>query len=95
MLSVLAAPNICSLTLINEPIKPYSALLVTSHCTLRRKDSLAHLHAGSVLAERVGQEEVGGVTRRVMCTWWLLGLALKRPWLAPGGPPPALTAWTV
>ena len=26
--------------------------------------------------------------------WWLLGLALKRPWLAPGGPPHALTAWT-
>ena len=23
-----------------------------------------------------------------------LGLALKGPWLVPGGPPPALTAWT-
>ena len=31
---------------------------------------------------------------RVLCTWWLLGLALKRPWLVPGGPPHALTAWT-
>ena len=51
-------------------------------------------YAGSALAERVGQGEVGGVTGRVLCTWWLLGLALKRPWLAPGGPPPALTAWT-
>ena len=29
-----------------------------------------------------------------LCTWWLLGLALKRPWLVPGGPPHALTAWT-
>ena len=29
---------------------------------------------GSASAERVGQEEVGGVTRRV--TWWLLGLAV-------------------
>ena len=38
---------------------------------------------------------MGGVTCRLLCTWWLLGLALKRPWLAPGGPPPALTAWTV
>ena len=36
----------------------------------------------------MGEEEVGGVTRRVLCTWWLLTLALKRPWLAPGGPPP-------
>ena len=32
--------------------------------------------------------------RRVTGTWWLLGLALKGPWLVPGGPPPALTAWT-
>ena len=33
----------------------------------------------------VGQGEVGGVTRRVTCTWWLLGLAVKVPWLGPGG----------
>ena len=39
---------------------------------------------GSALAERVGQGEVGGVTGRVLCTRWLLGLAFKRPWLAPG-----------
>ena len=50
--------------------------------------------AGSASAERVGQGEVGGVTGRVLCTWWLLGLALKRPWLVPGGQPHALTAWT-
>ena len=31
---------------------------------------------------------------RVLCTWWQLGLALKRPWLVPAGPPHALTAWT-
>ena len=37
---------------------------------------------------------LGGVTGRVLCTWWLLGLALKRPWLVPGGQPHALTAWT-
>ena len=53
----------------------------------------AHLWA-SGSEERVGQEEVGGVTGRVLCTWWLLDLAFKRPWLAPGGPPPTLTAWT-
>ena len=34
-----------------------------------------------------GQGEVGGVIRRVTCTWWL-------PWLGPGGPIPALAAWT-
>ena len=45
-------------------------------------------------AERVGKGEVGGVNHRVTCTWWLLGLALKGPWLGPGGAPPALTAWT-
>ena len=27
----------------------------------------------------------------VLCTWQLLGLG---PWLAPGGPPLALAAWT-
>ena len=32
----------------------------------------------------MGQGEVGGVTRRVLCTWQLLGLAAKGPWLAPG-----------
>ena len=54
----------------------------------------ARLRAGSASAERVGQGELGGVTGRVLCTWWLLGLALERPWLVPGGPPHALTAWT-
>ena len=32
--------------------------------------------------ERVGQGEVGGVTGRLTCTWWLLWLA--DPWLAHG-----------
>ena len=31
-----------------------------------------------------GQGAVCGVTHRVTCTWWLLGLAVKEPWLAPG-----------
>ena len=37
---------------------------------------------------------MGGVTGRVLCTWWLLGLALKRPLLVPRGQPHTLTAWT-
>ena len=64
----------------------------TAHCA--EKIVSARLRAGSASAERVGQGEVGGVTGGVLCTWWLLGLALKRPWLVPGGPPHALTAWT-
>ena len=43
------------------------------------------LHAGSMSAERVRHGEVGGVTHSVLCTWQLLGLAVKGPWLAPGG----------
>ena len=43
------------------------------------------MRAGSASAERVGQGEVGGVTRRVTCTWWLPGLAVKAPWLGPQG----------
>ena len=32
---------------------------------------------------------MGGVTRRILCTWWLIGLAFHGwPWLAPGGLPP-------
>ena len=35
-----------------------------------------------------------GVTFRVTCTWWLLGLAVKVPWLGPCGPMLAQDAWT-
>ena len=46
-------------------------------CTVQKRQSLhVCLRTGSVSAERVGQEEVGGVTCRVLCTWWLLGLAI-------------------
>ena len=64
----------------------------TVHCA--EKIVSARLRAGSASAVRVGQGEVGGVTGGMLCTWWLLGLALKRPWLVPGGPPHTLTAWT-
>ena len=50
------------------------------------------LLTGSVSAERVGQGEVGGVTRRVTCTCWLLWLSVEMPWLALGGPILALFA---
>ena len=41
--------------------------------------------------ERTHRGEVGGVTQRVTCTWWLLGFAVKVPWLGPVGPILALT----
>ena len=47
---------------------------------------------GSASAEKVGQVEMGGITRRVLCTRQLLGLAVKGPWLAPGGPIRTLAA---
>ena len=67
-----------------KPFKPYSALLVTSYCvcTAQKKVPVRSLAS----AERVRQGEVGGVTPKVTFTWWLLGLALKAPWLGPGGP---------
>ena len=68
---------------------PYSALLVTSYCA--EKIVSVHLRVGSASAERVGQEEVGGVTTR---TCWLLGLAVKEPLLGLGRPPLTLIAWT-
>ena len=52
------------------------------------------MRTGSVSAERVGQEEVGGVTHRVTCTWWLVRLGCQSAMVGPSGPIPALAAWT-
>ena len=62
--------------------------------TVQKRVVSVCLCTDSVSAERVVQGKVGGVTGRVLCTWWLLGLPLKRPWLVSGGPPHALTVWT-
>ena len=80
--------------LLFNPLNPivHFWLHHTAHCA--EKIVSARLRAGSASAERVGQGEVGGVTGRVLCTWWLLGLALKRPWLVHGGQPHTLTDWT-
>ena len=43
-------------------MKPYSALLVTSYCTLHTKIASACLCSGSGSAERAGQGEVAAVT---------------------------------
>ena len=60
--------------------------------TQRRKDGLCALARWFCSAERVAQGEVGGVTRRVTCTCWLLWLSVEMPWLALGGPILALFA---
>ena len=75
-----------------HPFKPYSALLVTSYCALRRKDSLYALCARFYLSRKGGTG--GGGCGHPQGTWWLLGLAVKAPWSGPVGPILALAAWT-
>ena len=41
---------------------------------------------GSVLAERVGQGEVGGCTPLADSAWRPLQLPVEKPWSMPGGP---------
>ena len=64
-----------------------------------RGDGWGHLQGVvHMVAARLGFEKAMVVICRVLYTWWLLyiGLALKRPWLVPGGPPHAMpdSAWT-
>ena len=47
---------------------------------------------GSATAERAGQGEVGGCTRRVQTEWPCLGSAVERSWSALGGPFPSILA---
>ena len=44
------------------------------------------LKIGSVLPERVGRGEVGGCHPEGDSAWWLLQLAVEKPWSVPGGP---------
>ena len=76
---------------IKYALKPYSALLVTSYCTLRRKDSLYAL-VRRFYVSRKGGTGGGGwvgdmhmVAARLGCTSAMLG---------PCGPTLALAAWT-
>ena len=65
-----------------KPIKPYSAVLVTSYCTL-------------CIIKREEQREVSGATHRLLCTWTLLCLAeIGHGWHHNYGPTYALAAWT-
>ena len=67
-----------------KSIKLCSGLSVTAHYAERIVT--VDMRVGSASAETVGQGEVGGVIYRILCTWQLLGLAVKGPWLTQGGP---------
>ena len=58
---------------VHSDVTKWCNQTITNHV-----DSLCMLACSSVSAERVGQGEVGGITHRVTCTWWLLGLAVKK-----------------
>ena len=47
---------------------------------------LSVLKIGSVLAEMVGQEEVGGCTTLGDSAWWPLDLPVEKPWSMLGRP---------
>ena len=58
-----------------------------------QKESLCVLVCRFCISKKGGKGLTGGgrwVTHRVTCTWWLLGLAVKVPWLEPVGPVLAL-----
>ena len=68
-----------SVTIVSH-VKPYSALLVTPHCALCRKDvqkRLCMLVCRFCIIRKYGTGTGGGVTCKVLCTGWLLGLAGK------------------
>ena len=57
----------------------------TARCA---ENSFCALARSFCVSRKSGAKEVDGVTCRVLCTWWLLALAVKGSWLGPGGPPP-------
>ena len=48
--------------------------------------SVGAIQIGFVLAERVGQGEVGGCTALADSAWRRLQLPVEKPWSMPGGP---------
>ena len=65
------------------PIAPNVVIILSaSSCDFRQ----CPWEIGSATAERAGQGEVGGCTRRVQTAWPCLGSAVERSWSALGGP---------
>ena len=73
------------------PIAPNVVIILSaSSCDFRQCPW--EIHVGSATAERAGQGEVGGCTRRVQTAWPCLGSAVERSWSALGGPFPSFLA---
>ena len=71
------------------PIAPNVVIILSaSSCDFRQ----CPWEIGSATAERAGQGEVGGCTRRVQTAWPCLGSAIERSWSALGGPFPPFLA---
>ena len=71
------------------PIAPNVVIILSaSSCDFRQ----CPWEIGSVTAERAGQGEVGGCTRRVQTAWPCLGSTVERSWSAQGGPFPSFLA---
>ena len=65
------------------PIAPNVVIILSaSSCDFRQ----CPWEIGSATAERVGQGEVGGCTRRVQTAWPCLSSVVERSWSALGGP---------
>ena len=60
-------------------------LLIMSCCAVRRKDSLCMCVLHQQKKGGTGGGGWGHVPRSKLCTWRVLGLAVKRPWLVLGG----------
>ena len=63
-----------------QPMTPYGVVRFWPHVIS------SVLKIGSVLAERVGQGEVGRCTTLADSAWWQLQLPVEKPWSMPGGP---------
>ena len=90
-LSLVSAINKCPSTVLVFLLKLINTL--TDEAVYRRHEISSVMsdfrqcpwEIGSAPAERAGQGEVGGCTRRVQTAWRCLGLALKSPWFAQMG----------
>ena len=74
---------------LSGPIAPNVVIILSaSSCDFQQ----CPWEIGSATAERAGQGEVGGCTRRVQTAWPCLGSVVERSWSALGGPFPSFLA---
>ena len=73
--------------------KPYSALLIISHCALCRKYILCTLVCGFCVSRKGGTGKGGWGHPQGDMHMVAARLGCEGPWLGLGGPPPTLTVW--